>query len=158
MRHLSIGAGLACALAAAPVSAGVFTDDFARCLVTKATDADRGNLSKWMVSILTSDPQVRSMANLTAKQREQIRSDAAKTFQRLAIHDCRSQAIAAVKQEGGHSFFDAFGALGQSTVNQLMSAPAANDELEKLGSAFDKGEMEAFGAEAGLKNSSDAKK
>ena len=143
---------------AAPAQAGVFSDDLARCLVTKASEADRTNFTRWMVSVLTSDPQVKSLANLTEAQREQIRTLAAKTFQRLALHDCHDQSVAAIKQEGGHAFFDAFGALGESAMNQLMSSPAANAELEKLGSGFDKAEMDAFAAETGLKNSSDGKK
>lgn len=131
-------------------TAGVFTDDFARCLVNKATEDDRLAFMSWMFSAISADPQLRPMTSLDDAQRRAIANRAAATFQRLAITDCRSEAIAAVKNEGAQSFYNAFGALGEAATQQMFNSPEAQAELQSLGEGFDAEQMKAFAEEAGI--------
>lgn len=154
MKKLSaftIGVAVSCsAFAGNPATAGVFTDDFARCLVTEATEDDRLAFMSWMFSAISADPQLRPMTKLDDAQRRAIASRAAATFQRLAIIDCRSEALAAVKNEGAQSFHNAFGALGEAATQQMFNSPEAQAELQSLGEGFDDEQMKAFTEEAGV--------
>lgn len=135
---------------ASPALAGVFGDDLQRCLVTKMTDQDRTTLMRWMLSVISSDPQLKSLTTITDGQRVKINTDAASVIQRLAIEDCRTQAFAAVKQEGPETLGTAFNVLGQSAARQMFASPEAQAELQKLGTGFDQPRLDAFMKEAGV--------
>ena len=142
---------------AAPASAGVFADDLSRCLVKKSTEKDRGALVGWIFSAVSSDPALVKFTNLDAEKRKSITSAVANTFERLAFEECRTESVLAVKNEGTDSFEQAFGALGEAAMQQMLTSPAAKAELEALGTYFSKEKMDAFAAEAGIKSAQPAK-
>lgn len=114
------------------------------------TDQDRTTLMRWMLSVISSDPQLKSLTTITDDQRIKINTDAASVIQRLAIEDCRIQALAAVKQEGPEALGTAFNVLGQSAARQMFASPEAQAELQKLGTGFDQSRLDAFMKEAGV--------
>jgi hypothetical protein len=144
----------ACALLltglASPLQAGVFTDDLSRCLVTKASEADRAALMAWMFSAIGSDPRLQKYTTLDRAKRDKIAADAAGVFQHLMVVDCRKEAVAALKADGEDSIQDAFGQLGQTTTHELFQSPEAQRELDSLGKNFDEEKMKALGREAGI--------
>ena len=136
--------------AATPAVDGVFGDDLQRCLVTKMTDQDRTTMMRWMLSVISSDPQLKPLTTFTEAERIKVNNASAQLIQKLAIDECHDQAIAAVKQEGPEVLGAAFNVLGQSAARQMFASPAAKAELEKLGNGFDKAKFEAFMKEAGI--------
>jgi hypothetical protein len=46
---------------------GPFTDDFAKCLVTKTTAQEKTDLVKWIYVTISFHPQLSQMSNLTAR-------------------------------------------------------------------------------------------
>ena len=50
--------------------AGPFTDDFAKCLVTKTTAQEKTDLVKWIYVTISFHPQLSQMSNLTAEDVE----------------------------------------------------------------------------------------
>jgi hypothetical protein len=112
---------------------------------------------RWMLSVMSSDPQLKPLTTFTEAQRAKAGVDAAATIQRLAIVDCRGEALAAVKNEGPETLGQAFNILGQTATRQMFASPAAQAELEKLGSGFDQDKLDAFMKEAGVQTTKSAK-
>jgi len=143
---------------ASPSHAGVFTDDLSRCLVTKASEADRAALVAWMFSAIGSDPRLQKYTTLDRAKRDKIAADAAGVFQHLMVDDCRKEAVAALKADGEDSIKDAFGQLGLATTQELFQSPEAQQELDSLGKGFDPEKLKALGREAGIAPESNDKK
>jgi hypothetical protein len=149
MRLFKISALLFCALAA-PAQAGVFGDDFSRCLVTKATEADQNALMAWMFSAISADPQLQKFTTLDRAKRDQMATGAAAVFQRLMMIDCRKEAVAALRSDGETALTQSFGELGKAATRQMFQSPQAQTELESLGKNFDTEKMKALAREAGI--------
>lgn len=149
MRFLGISAVMLCTLAT-PAGAGVFTDDLSRCLVNKSTETDQNAFMAWMFSAVSSDPTLQKFTTLDRKARDQIAANAAASFQRLLLVECRKEAVAALKADGEESITQSFGQLGRSASRQLFQSPQAQTELETLGKNFDEAKMNALAREAGI--------
>ena len=150
MRFLKFAAIALCGLAA-PAQAGVLADDLSRCLLTKATDSDRGALMAWMFSAISSDPALQKYTVLDRQKRDAIAKTAGSVFQRLVVVDCRPQAVAAMRAEGEEAMTKSFGALGQASTQRMFQSPEANLELESLDKGFDKEKLKELGLEAGIR-------
>jgi hypothetical protein len=149
MRLLRLSALLLCGFAA-PVHAGVFTDDLSRCFVAKASEADQKSVMAWMFSAISADPDLQKFTTLDRAKRDQIAADTAGVFQRLLLIDCRKEAVAALKAEGEDAMTQSFGALGRAASQQMFQSPQAQAELQSLGKNFDEAKMKALGREAGI--------
>lgn len=136
---------------AAPASAGVFTDDLSRCIVEKSSDADKVQLGRWMFAAMSRDPSLTKMANITQQERDTLNKATANLFSRLLLVDCRTQTVAALKNEGTDAFGQAGRALGGAAARKLMSSPEGEAELSKLGDYVDKKAWQALAKEAGIK-------
>jgi len=135
---------------ASSASAGLFTDDLSRCLVTKSTDADKAVLVRWIFAAFSMNPSVKDMTQLNDAQRDNISVAGAALYQRLIFDDCRAQALAAVKNEGAASLEAGFQVLGQVAARTLMSDPASTKYLAGLAQKMDSAKVAAFTKEAGL--------
>lgn len=133
-----------------PAGAGVFTDDLSRCLVKQASDEDQNILMKWLFSAFALNPSLAPMTQITPAQRTEFTKAAAGVYVRLLVSDCRTEAVAALKNEGESSLGPAFGTLGRTTASRIFNSPAANAELEKLGDSFDKDALKKLFADAGV--------
>ena len=150
MRFLTLAGVMFSAAASTSASAGVFTDDLSRCVIQKTTDSDKTQLVRWMFGAMTRNPDLASLANISQAQRDKINKGMADIYNRLILVDCRSEAIAAIKNEGIHSLFDSGQALGGAAANKMMSGPGNEAELGKWTDYMDKSGWTALAKEAGV--------
>jgi hypothetical protein len=142
---------MACALTVPGLaSAGVYTDDMSKCLVSSANEADQAQLVAWIFSAISSHPAVRPMTNLTDAQRRASTDKAGLLMQRLMLIDCRPQTVNALKYEGMASIGQAFGVLGQVAMRGLMSDPTVSKGIAGLGDNLDEAKFNAMFKEAGI--------
>jgi hypothetical protein len=135
---------------ASSASAGAFTDDMAKCLVSKSTNEDKTALMVWMFSAIADHPAARSMSNVSDSQRAELTKRVAAFVLRLLTVDCRDQTVAALKYEGAPAFGTAFQLLGQVAMQGLMRDPAVAQHFESLKSAFEDARMQSVFKEAGV--------
>ncbi len=141
---------LAGALVAGPAHAGIYTDDLARCLVTKSTEADKTLLMRWMFGALGASPATRDLAAISPAQSDQLSKQGAELFGRLLTDTCHGETVAAMKYEGSGAIETAFSTLGQVAARGLMTDPSVAAELAKLDKYLDKDKLTALGKEAGM--------
>lgn len=150
MRRMGLIIGAAVAMTwGASASAGLYSDDLARCLVAKSSDADKITLMQWMFSAMTAHPAVQSMTNITATQREAFTKKGADLFQRLMFVDCRTETVGALKNEGSPAIEAGFQVLGQVAARGLMSDPAVAAQMGSVAKAMDASKLAALAKEAG---------
>ena len=143
-------AALAALAAAAPASAGLYTDELSKCLVAKSGAADRTLLVQWVFGAVSVHPAVQDMAKASEERRRELGRGAAALFGRLMFEDCRSETVAAVRYDGVGAIHTSFGILGQVAMTDLMSHPQVGRELEAMGRGVDPRRMEALMREAGV--------
>jgi hypothetical protein len=131
-------------------SAGIYTDDLSKCLVSSASQADKDVLIEWVFAAMSTNPVVKSMSSVTPEQRTVLTRSAAELMQRLLVSDCRKETVAALKYEGDSAFETSFGVLGQVAMRGLMSDPVTDAELQKLAGDVDKDKLADLWKEAGL--------
>src|SRR5438105_10172776 len=100
MHFFRVSAALFCVVAASPAIGGVFTDDLSRCIVEKSSDADKAEMMRWMFAAFAKAPALSGMVSINQQQRDKLNKSMADIYSRLILVDCRSQAVAALKNEG----------------------------------------------------------
>jgi hypothetical protein len=148
--RILIVAAAAATLQAATASAGVFSDDLAKCLVAKAAPADRAALLQWMFTAMSANPAVTGLSNVTPAQRAEHTKAAGLLFQRLMLDDCHKETVVAVKNEGVEAVRQSFGVLGQVAMRDLMNDPAVQKDMAGLGSSLDKARWAELAKEIGV--------
>jgi hypothetical protein len=124
--------------------------------VNKASDADQRILMRWLFAAFSLDPTLAPLSKISAEEHAEFTKSAAGVYNRLLLVDCRTEALAALKNEGESVIGPAFGVLGQSTAGRILKSPAADEELNKLADSFDVDGMKKLFGEAGI-NVSDKK-
>ena len=114
---------------AAPAHAGPYADDLSKCLVDKSSDADKTTLVKWFFAVAALHPDVRSIAAISADQRDALNRDVAEIFQRLLTDSCKGEAKKAMKYEQQTALESSFGVLGQVAAQGLFSDPAVETSM-----------------------------
>ena len=151
MRHMLCGfAAAALAVQAAPASAGLYTDDLTRCVVDKATDADKLGFIRWMFSAMSAHPGVKDLSASTPEQRAALSKQAGNLITRLLTEDCRPQTVTALKYEGAGAITGSFEVLGKVAMQGLMSDPSVQQAMNGLQSPENDKKFEALGKEAGI--------
>ena len=100
--------------------AGPFTDDFAKCLVTKTTAQEKTDLVKWIYVTISFHPQLSQMSNLTAEDVEMANIRVADYMTNVFAYKCNDELNQATKYEGEESVFYAFELLGWLAIGELM--------------------------------------
>ena len=100
--------------------AGPFTDDFAKCLVTKTTAQEKTDLVKWIYVTISFHPQLSQMSNLTAEDVEMANIRVADYMTNVFAYKCNDELNQAIKYEGEESVFYAFELLGELAMGELM--------------------------------------
>ena len=100
--------------------AGTFTDDFAKCLVTKTTAQEKTDLVKWIYVTISFHPQLSQMSNLTADDVEMANIRVADYMTNVFAYKCNDELNQAIKYEGEESVFYAFELLGELAMGELM--------------------------------------
>ena len=85
--------------------AGPFTDDFAKCLVTKTTAQEKTDLVKWIYVTISFHPQLSQMSNLTAEDVEMANIRVADYMTNVFAYKCNDELNQAIKYEGEESVF-----------------------------------------------------
>jgi hypothetical protein len=150
MRFVILAITVAATVTSSAAEAGVLTDDLARCMVEKSSDADKTQLARWMFAAMSKDPSLANMANITQVDRDRLNKGTADLFSRLMLVDCRKQAVAALKNEGTDAFGEAGKVLGAAAAQKLMSSPEGQGELGKLSDYMDEKAWTALANEAGV--------
>jgi hypothetical protein len=70
-------------------------------------------------------------------------------MERLVLEDCRPQAILALRYEGFTAVEEAFSAVGEIAMGDLMADESVSSELDKLGTQTDETRWQALAIEAG---------
>ena len=99
---------------------GPFTDDFAKCLVTKTTAQEKTDLVKWIYVTISFHPQLSQMSNLTAEDVEMANIRVADYMTNVFAYKCNDELNQAIKYEGEESVFYAFELLGELAMGELM--------------------------------------
>lgn len=136
------------ASAAAPASAGVFSDDLARCLVSKTTAEDKTELARWVFAAVAQGDAVKDMIRVTPEQMQKHNRVFAQLMERLLTVDCRSAAVSAIRNEGDDAIESSFGVLGESAFNVLMSDPKVDEAMSGLAEVIDSAKFEELEKEA----------
>jgi len=140
------------ALLLSPVAAtaGEATDKLGQCMVENSSPRDQAALMRWMFSALALNPALKSMASLSAEQRDDATKAAASLFNRLMLQDCRKEAVSAMRADGSKAIEGAFSVLGERAAEQLLSDGAASTELQKLGNFLDEAKWGELAKEGGV--------
>lgn len=138
-------------LAASPATASVFGDDLSRCLVAKTSEADKTMLVRWVFASIAAADGVKDMVKISDADRTALSRQTADLFVRLITKDCRTQAIAAIKNDGEEAFKNSFAVLGQIAMRGLMNDPKVNERMDEIDKYFDEKALEDFGREAGIR-------
>ena len=152
MRRWIAGAALAlgAAMASGPASAGVFTDDMAKCLV-KSTDADdQTHLMQWIFSMMALNPRLAGVATVTEAQRGAYDDTVARLMERLVLKDCHKETVAALKFEGTNVFEASFKVLGEVASTGIMNDPAVAAGLGAFAKHLDNDKLTALMVEGGV--------
>lgn len=149
-RMIAAAAALSVAmLLSANASAGVFADDFSRCLVKSSSTEDQSVLIQWIFAAITLNPSIKPLSSITAEQRDALNKKTAVLFERLIFTDCHNEAVQAVKAEGPTAFETAFQTLGQVAAQGMMSNPAVSGGLSDLAKYMDRSKWDALNREIG---------
>jgi hypothetical protein len=149
MKRSMVGAIAATLFCSAKLAvAGPFADDMARCMVNSTSPEDRTVFVKWIFSMITLHPDLQAMSTVTVKQREDISKKAAALLDRLLLDSCRSQAQAALQNEGPETIQYAFQVLGQVASRGLLTEPHVLGGAKELAKYVDEDKLKALVADA----------
>ena len=93
--------------------AGSYTDELSKCLIESTSSADRIDLVKWMFMAGALHPEVKTIASISEKQRDDANKNVAGLFMRLLTDTCKSATEKALKYEGASTIETSFRILGQ---------------------------------------------
>ena len=134
----------------APAFAGIFTDDLTRCTVNATTPADRTALMRWTFIVASANPAFANLAVVNETQRQQSFREVGAIFNRLVLHDCRREAVLALRAEGGGALGIAFQTLGELAGREMMNSPASAASAADLDRFLDMEGVAALTREAGV--------
>ena len=154
MRRTTAVLAVALALSAAGAArAGPYADELSKCLAGKMSDAEHTQLAVWLFEEMSANPTLKPMTNVSDAQRTDARKAVAGVVQRLLIEDCRPQAAAALKNEGGGVAMRSFWGVAQDSIGSLARDPAVLANMQQIGQYFDTAKLVAAlaGPDAGKK-------
>lgn len=142
-------AALAAALlAAAPVQAGPYADDMAKCMVRSSTPADHAIFIRFIFTAMAQHPDVASMASVSQRQLDDTMKSTGELVQRLLLETCRSETQLAIRYEGLQTVFGAFQIFGQAMAAELFGNPAVTAKMNGMNKYMDQERFKKFAAEA----------
>ena len=136
-------------LSAGSAKAEVYADDLKRCMVASTSPEDRLAFVRWLFGATADHPAVSDFSNVTETHRQEATTTTARLIERLVLKDCRPQAILALRYEGFAAVEEAFGAVGEIAMGDLMADEGVAAELDKLGTETDEARWQALATEAG---------
>jgi hypothetical protein len=147
---LALGSLLAVVLLPWRASATFYTDDLTRCVVKAATPDDLALLIRWMFGLMTLNPALQSMSNVTAEQRSDLNRQAGELYVRLLSENCHTEAVAAIKADGLQATGAPFGVLGGIAARSIMSNERVVAGMADFKAIATDARLKALRSEAGL--------
>lgn len=103
--------------------AGPAQEALSECLADNTTGKDRKDLARWVFVQMATHPEIQSLSNISASERESMDKSIANTFTRLMTESCPTQVRNVVEAEGNEALKNAFGFIGELAMKELMSNP-----------------------------------
>jgi hypothetical protein len=119
-------------------------------VVKSTSETDKAVLVQFIFAAMAADPAVKTMSAVTEAQRSLLSRHFAEIEQRLMFTDCRSEAVAALKNEGTSVVEQSFSVLGQVAMRGLMSGPGIQAVMKDMASNMNKDKWVALFKEAGV--------
>jgi len=123
-------------------SAGLYSDDLAKCLVESTTKEDRTALVRWMFAAAGSHPAVASIANVSPHAMDEANASTGALFMRLLTDSCKDKAKRALAYEGPSAIQLSFQVLGQVAAGELFSSPEVRAAMAGLQQHVDNKKLE----------------
>ncbi|MBM7074092.1 hypothetical protein JQC92_18985 [Shewanella sp. 202IG2-18] len=114
------------------MSAGPFTEQLSRCLVTSTSVGDRNDLVRWMFSAAAKHPAVKDLVNVTPEILENSNKKMGELMTRLLTVSCLKETKEALKYEGNATIEASFNALGQVAGKEMFSHPQVAEGMSNL--------------------------
>ena len=136
-------------LSAGTAKADIYTDDLKRCIVASTSSEDRLAFVRWIFGAIADHPAVSDFSNVSEESRRESAVLSAQMMERLVLEDCRPQAILALRYEGYNAIEEAFGAVGEMAMGDLMADESVSSQMDALGTHVDEARWRALATEAG---------
>jgi len=141
---IALGFSLAMLAADRLSAGGPYTDDLSKCLVASTTQDDRALLVQWIFSMAALHPAVKSMANLSDADRDELNRRVAGMMQGLLTSSCVAETKKALKYEGTSTIEASFTVLGQVAGRELFADPSVAGGLSGLTKHFDEKKLKGL--------------
>jgi hypothetical protein len=138
------GSLFATALFVGSATAGVYSDDLAKCFVNSTTTGDRNGLVRWMFTSAASHPAVSSIVTVSEAQHRDSDKYMARLSERLLFEACKKETEQAVKYEGQLALQTGFQVLGQVAGRELFADPSVSKAMSNLNSYINKEKMDGL--------------
>ena len=125
--------------------AGVYSDDMTKCLVASTSQQDKVALVRWIFATAALHPEVASIANISASERESLNRSMGALVEKLLTQTCRKQTMDAIKYEGPVAFQQSFNVLGQVAMRELMDNKEVSASAGAFAQYMDKKKLESIG-------------
>lgn len=135
--RLALAIAAAAALHAAPAGASPYTDEMSRCLVASTSAQDKTDLVRWIFANAALHPEVASIAQVSAAQRDSMNRSAGALIERLLTVTCRKQTKDALMFDGPAALQQSFQVLGQVAMGSLMTHPSVGAGFTEFGKYVD---------------------
>jgi hypothetical protein len=114
------------------------------CLVDNTTGKDRKELARWIFVAMTAHPDIRELSAARDEQTIQANKSMASLVTRLLTQNCTTEVRAAMASEGGNTnMFNAFKALGEVAMRELMGNPNVAKSVGDYVQYLDKKKIES---------------
>ena len=124
-----------------PAQAAGYSERLAQCLIGATPPTDRKVALRWAFATMSLDPDVASMASITAAQRESINREAGALVTSLLVNSCRQPVQQALMFEGPSAVESAFDAWGRWAVAGLVTEPHVARGMTALLQYLDMGKL-----------------
>ncbi|WP_245932819.1 hypothetical protein [Aquabacterium olei] len=93
------------------------------CLTDNTSGKDRKDLARWIFVAMSVHPEIRSLSSVSPETRDQADKTMAALVTRLLTANCEKQTREVVSLEGNMGMYNAFRALGEVAMRELMGSP-----------------------------------
>ncbi|HEU0277062.1 MAG TPA: hypothetical protein VFQ95_04500 [Rhodanobacteraceae bacterium] len=121
--------------------AGTYSDQLAQCLIRATTPADQKIVVRWAFATMALDPDVSSMAAVTAAERDAINRKAGALVTTLLAQSCRDPVQQTLMFEGVAGAQSAFEAWGRWAITGLVAEPHVAQGMGALLQYLDMGQL-----------------
>lgn len=119
------------------VHAQATSNPLAECMKDNTTGKDRKLLARWMFMAMTAHPEMRNLSAVTPEVRTDTDKQLAALVSRLISVTCPGQVLAAGPQNRKARMEEAFGALGEVAMLELMSNQDVASSINNYTQFFD---------------------